>query len=176
MKEDHKKSVFPDGASPATKYALETYADVAAIFGPNYRRLIWACLDREDLLSEKGTLPPTFATLAKHDGSEARYLFDYDIERPDGFHRVLGSVLSPHVTSSRHQHPFPEDYYILAGKMYVEGELVTENTYRTEPWRYHQVSTGDEPALMVIVMRTAGAIPKDEQHIYGSPNGRVIFP
>ncbi|MBI2036212.1 hypothetical protein HYT17_01090 [Candidatus Microgenomates bacterium] len=128
-------------------------------------------------MPEKGNLPPAFVSLDKHAGSDAHYLFDYDIERPDGNHRVLCSVLPPHAASSRHQHPFPEDYYILAGKAYVEGELITQDTYRTQPWQYHQVSTGDEPALMVIVMRTAGAYPKEKQHIYeGSPNGRVIFP
>ncbi len=175
MREGYQKPILPD--LYLSQPPLETHHDIAALFGPNYRRLIWKCLAENNLLSENGTLPPTFVTLNNHDGSEARYLFDYDIERPDGKHRVLCSVLPSHANSSRHQHPFPEDYYILAGRVYLEGKPIDQGSYRVAPWKFHQMSTKEEPALVVIVMRNAAVIPRELQHIRPiSPNGGTIFP
>lgn len=177
MKEGHLKPIYPGGEVFDPQPSLETHKDVVVLFGPQlgprYRRLIWQCLDRENLLLEKGTLPPAFVTLDQHDASQARYLFDYVIEKPDGVHRVLASVLRPGAATTRHQHSFVEDYYVLVGEISLEGHSVAENTsYHVSPWEFHQVTAKENPALMIIVMRNAGNIPKEEQYIdRQSPNG-----
>lgn len=98
--------------------------------------------------------------------SHAQYFVDTII----GDHGILASLLPPDSESSEHMHLIEEIYKRIAGKTRVrrgDQEFVLDG--ETESLKIpvkteHQVLTDDDYAFILIVMRNAGPIPRDQWH------------
>lgn len=99
----------------------------------------------------------------RHSGSGALYYID-EHETPDG-HVIYLSKLDPHSVTSRHKHPHPmrEFYFLLHGEAF-QGEEPMEQRSVINPFEYHQVTTGEKPALLLIFMENGASVPKHLRH------------
>lgn len=104
----------------------------------------------------------------RHEGSDARYLIDYY----EGDDRIMVSHLPPNSRTSLHHHPdspvpLVETYFCLAGSFLLRDEelSIKPKGHIVLPRRFHQVTTKDEAALILIVMKDARFYPEDQQHL-----------
>lgn len=128
------------------------------------RQTLFDCLNGNNLLAEAGTMPPLAFPPKHHDGSDARYLADYllGIEEQENGSRILISVLPNGAETSKHAHPFAEEYWILAGQsISIERISVFEPHYQVLPYQPHQLKTVQQPALLVIKMHVGTTSPEN---------------
>ena len=80
-------------------------------------------------------------------------------------HIVYLSKIYPHSTTSRHKHPHPmrEFYFLLYGEAF-QGEEPMKPRSVINPFEYHQVTTRERPALLLIFMENGATIPKHLRH------------
>lgn len=109
--------------------------------------------------------PPTFH-YDKRDNktSDAQYYID-EYKTPDG-HIIYLSKLDANSVTSKHQHPHPlrEFYFVLFGEAF-QGEKKMEPRSVINPFEYHQVTTREQPALLLIFMENGAKVPKNQRHI-----------
>lgn len=108
-------------------------------------------------------VPPLLHEPDRHVGSDARYLFD----AYKGNDRVLLSFMAPGSQTSKHFHPdgLIEEYYVLAGTLYLNGVVVPQEGISVLSREMHQASTVGSHALTLIIMRNARKYPEELQHI-----------
>lgn len=99
-----------------------------------------------------------------HENSQAVYIIDCY----KGNDRILVSSLRPNSQSSRHYHtpPITEIYWLLAGEAQVGERLIHERGFVINPGEVHQVTTQENGALLLILMKNAALVPEKKQHLY----------
>lgn len=139
--------------------------ELTLAFGENNRELAMAQLRTlgVDLPEERVFCDPHL-----HEGSQAIYIADFYA----GKNRVLISYLRPNSHTSIHHHekPIIEEYYSLAGALYLNGEMIPKEGLVVWPSgrrrkTVHTAIAGNEGALTLIVMRNAKKVPAKRQHI-----------
>lgn len=154
---NHMRDLFP-----------ATHEELSGI-DPYYRGKVLERLESMDLVGPEGV---QFRNpLLGHPNSQAHYLVD--LYPQEGFDRVLVSYLRPESVTSRHFHPEPitEEYYRIDGVLYVNGEPIPDEGREIPVGLIHQARTENSYALTLIVMRRAGLIPSESQHIYVPSEG-----
>lgn len=140
--------------------------DVAGMFGVNYRKLV------EDRAKQVGIREKLqfFDAPRPHNGSQALYLAEELI----GDNLVLVSVLQPHMQTSRHHHEPPmttEKYFHILGESFANiGGYTFALNHRQDSIEVplgtiHQVTTGENPALTLIIMERARLVTPGKLHI-----------
>lgn len=140
--------------------------DVSKFSPGNYREYLLKYLIQRGLADESHS-EFVFEVPKPHIGSQAVYFADYYIG-DEKEHRVLISFLRTHAKSSEHYHrePLVEEYYPLAGQLYLNGEPIPPKGLIVAPNTTHRASTRDIKAITLIVMRNAGRFPENEQHVH----------
>ncbi len=139
--------------------------DVMTIFGFDYRPLVIERLRRHGVNASKQELRFLDTGLRQKGSQELCFL-----EQVVGEHRVFLSYLGPNSTTTRHFHTYPveELYEALAGKTFlticqVTHELNTENgAVVVPPGEPHHLKTGENPALILSIMRDKLPIPPSD--------------
>lgn len=104
---------------------------------------------------------------AKHKGgSEALYFIDG--QRINGGDTVIYvSYLPPNSVTSIHFHNIgTEEYRLQDGEAILNGLELTEDMRPVEPGLIHQVTTGERPALLLLLMKGVKDVPDDKLHTY----------
>ncbi len=128
------------------------------------------------IISEESELPfledPIIHTYKLEDGTIISSDSQYFLETVIGKDGVLASFLPPFSRTSEHmhEHPIKEIYNKIAGQSLVnvgneaialnDGMESVEVPINTE----HQVLTRESPAFILIVMKNAGIVPRDQWH------------
>lgn len=131
------------------------------ILGETYKTELIELLRRRRFITD-GCLPSLLLPPQRHEGSRARYLFDFYQED----NRILVSIMGSHKRTSRHFHiePIWETYEVLRGELYINGILIPSEGLTIPPGVFHQAETRGQYALTLIVMRDARLVPEAQQH------------
>lgn len=145
-----------------------TIQDIGVTFGINLRERVIDKLRAFNFLPDGHEL--TFFSKGQgHKDSEAWYFVEEQVEG----HMVYVSFLTPNSKTSvhKHDHPLKENYFWLAGVSFLRldgdvRELRQGQELITVPsGSIHQLNTGGEASLALIVMENAACVPADKLHI-----------
>jgi len=99
--------------------------------------------------------------------SHSKYLINL-LKTPDGRHRICLATLDANSTTSKHSHPIDppiiEHYFLLYGKASNDGVPIGKR-HVVHPGNEHQITTGDDPALLLIFIENGGLVSEDMLHI-----------
>lgn len=138
------------------------------ILGETYQEELIELFRQRGFITD-GCLPSLCLPADRHEGSNARYLFDF-YHRDD---RILVPIMGPWKKTTQHFHrsPIIETYEILKGKLYLSlngssSILIPPEGLTVSAGDVHQAETRDQYALTLIVMKNAKLVPHDQQHIH----------
>ncbi len=141
--------------------------DIQKIFGVDYKRVVSGMLEDFGLLPE-GHVLNFFETPIEHSGSRARYF----LEELVGPNKIYVSFLDSKSVTTRHKHqpPIVESYFQLAGSSFLRidndfRELKKGSVLSVLSDISHQLTTREDPSLVLIVMRNASLVSADRLHI-----------
>lgn len=132
------------------------------IAGENYENRFVDSL-RSNRWITNGTTPQLLLPPDRHEGSEARYLFDF----PSGEDQILLQVLRPGGKTSRHYHMSPvlEEYLPFSGNFYLNGVAVPPRGITILAGHIHQGEAKDGWSATFIKMKNVKGIPRHLWHI-----------
>jgi len=161
---------------PAEKISAKITRENLSTFVPNYDSILHERLYSIGVLKEEETLDLIFPSIP-HDNSDAEYIYEGTI----GDDWIFVYFMSPNKKTSSHKHPYKgveieEDYHLLRGKMFLQlgkdedeasqVELTEDSNFTTVPPNtLHEGSTGEHFAFVLVRMRGAASIPRDQLHI-----------
>ena len=144
-----------------------TSEEIRKIFNIDYKRLVMDTLNLVGFFPYGHTLN-FFDTPKRHKGSEALYF----AEEMVGEHMIFVSFLDSNGVTTRHKHqePIRENYFQLAGSSHLRlgdnlHELKAGSTLTVPSDTFHQLTTRENPSLVLIVMENAISVPRDRLHI-----------
>src|SRR3972149_2072327 len=154
------------GRSPELALGVERYQDLygkvlKGIIGENYEDELVEFLRQQGWISN-GKIPQMRFPLDRHEGSKARYLYDF----PNGDDQILFQLLRPGGKTSRHYHRSPvfEEYLPFSGSFYLNGVVIPPEGQIVLPGFVHQGESRDGWSTTFIKMRNIKNIPRDQWH------------
>lgn len=133
------------------------------IAGDNYKERFIDFLRQQGFIPN-GNIPQMLLPLAHHEGSRARYLYDY----PNGDDQILVQILGPGQITSKHYHESPiiERYLPFIGTFHINDVVVPPRGQIILPGFVHQGKSSEHGwSATVIVMGNVKGIPQDQWHI-----------
>jgi len=152
----------------------ELTPEYLSVFIPDYKNVVHERLYAIGVLAQGQTLDFNFPPI-KHENSDGEYLFEGIIGDDWVFIYFMraNKKTSPHKHSHK-QIEVREDYHLLRGKIFLhlgeDGssviELTEDNSFVTVlPDTIHRGSTDAHFAFVLVRMRGAAPIPRDQLHI-----------
>lgn len=161
---------------PAQEVGARVTREDLSTFVPNYHSVLHERLYSTGILKEGVTLDLIFPSIP-HDNSDAEYIYEGTI----GNDWIFVYFMGPNKKTSSHKHPYEgveieEDYHLLRGKMFLQlgkdedgvsqVELTEDSNFTTVPPNtLHGGSTDGHFAFVLVRMRGAASIPRDQLHI-----------